>query len=360
MFSFEQVSQSRNGETLTGSCHVAADMPCFNGHFPGLPIMPAAAQLEMIQALLRQHGKGNTVIAGGSKLRFTGRIQANDSLTIRLQRNPSGDIDFSVENRGAVVSKGNLQLAAPGTETVCALVPVYNNPKTIGKVVAGLQRHIKHIIIADDGSHVETRAIIDQLAAHDPAHIHVLHLPVNRGKGTAVKAGLQRALDLGFNHALQVDADGQHDLGDIPRFLEHMRTTPDALILGAPQFGADIPAIRKYGRKLTTLMIAIEAGTLTLPDAMCGFRLYPVAATCALHTLCARMCFDPEIMIRAYWAGIPVRTVPTRVRYLSAEEGGVSHFRGVHDNVLNVGLHTCLVLQAPLRWLLRYIKVRKT
>ena len=242
-------------------------------------------------------------------------------------------------------------------ESVCGLVPVYNNPKTIGKVVAGLQHYIKDVIIADDGSNAETRAVIEQLAAHDPAHIHVQHLPVNRGKGAAVKAGLRRALDLGFSHALQVDADGQHDLGDIPQFLEHMHTAPDALILGAPQFGEDIPAIRKYGRKLTTLMIALEAGTLKLPDAMCGFRIYPVAATCALRTLCARMCFDPEIMIRAHWAGIPVQAVPTRVRYLSAEEGGVSHFRGVHDNVLNVGLHTLLVLQAPLRWLLRYLKV---
>lgn len=242
-------------------------------------------------------------------------------------------------------------------ESVCGLVPVYNNPKTIGKVVAGLQHHMKDVIIADDGSNTETQTIIEQLVAQDPEHIHVQHLPVNRGKGAAVKAGLQCALDLGFSHALQVDADGQHDLGDIPQFLEHMHTAPDALILGAPQFGEDIPAIRKYGRKLTTLMIALEAGTLKLPDAMCGFRIYPVAATCALHTLCARMCFDPEIMIRAHWAGIPVQAVPTRVRYLSAEEGGVSHFRGVHDNVLNVGLHTLLVLQAPLRWLLRYIKV---
>ena len=245
-------------------------------------------------------------------------------------------------------------------KTVCGLVPVYNNPKTIGKVVAGLQHYIKDIVIADDGSNAETRAVIDQLAAQDPAHIHVLHLPVNRGKGAAVKAGLQQALALGFSHALQVDADGQHDLSDIPQFLECMQAAPEALILGAPQFGNDIPAIRKYGRKLTTLMIALEAGTLKLPDAMCGFRIYPVAATCALRTLCARMCFDPEIMIRAHWAGIPVQSVPTRVRYLSVEEGGVSHFRGVHDNVLNVGLHTLLVLQAPLRWLLRYIKVHKT
>jgi len=244
------------------------------------------------------------------------------------------------------------------SETVCGLVPVYNNPATIGSVVAGLQQYIENLMIVDDGSDDATPAIIDRLADHDPEHIQVRHLPVNRGKGAAVKAGLQQALGLGFSHALQVDADGQHDLGNIPQLLDCMSAAPDALILGAPVFGDDIPAIRKYGRKLTRLMIALEAGTLKLPDAMCGFRIYPVAATCALRSLCSRMCFDPEILIRAYWAGIPVQSVPTRVRYLSAEEGGVSHFRGLHDNILNVGLHTCLVLQAPLRWLLRRAKIQ--
>jgi glycosyltransferase involved in cell wall biosynthesis len=242
--------------------------------------------------------------------------------------------------------------------TVCGLIPVYNNPLTIGRVVAGLRQHIENVIIVDDGSDAETRSLVDRLAAGDAAHIHVLHMPANRGKGAAVKTGLQQAQALGFSHALQVDADGQHALDDIPQFLASMRASPEALILGAPVFGDDIPAIRKHGRKLTSLMIALEAGTLKLPDAMCGFRIYPVAASCALHTRCERMCFDPEIMIRAHWAGIPVKSIPTRVSYLSAADGGVSHFRGVHDNVLNVGLHARLVLQAPLRWIQRYIKNR--
>ncbi|MCG6868201.1 MAG: glycosyltransferase family 2 protein [Gammaproteobacteria bacterium] len=242
-------------------------------------------------------------------------------------------------------------------ERVCGLVPVYNNPLTIKNVVERLRRSFEYVIVIDDGSDYATASLIDQLANRDRGHIHVQHFSVNRGKGAAVKAGLKKALDLGFSHALQIDADGQHDLDDVPRFLQSMRDTPEAMILGAPEFGEDIPAIRKHGRKLTKLIIAIEAGTRTLPDAMCGFRVYPVAAICALHTLCSRMCFDPEILIRAYWAGIPVRTVSTRVRYLSADEGGVSHFRGVHDNILNVSLHAWLVLQAPFRGLLRHVKM---
>ena len=238
-------------------------------------------------------------------------------------------------------------------DTLCAVIPVYNNPLTIAKVVQWLHQSIGDVVIANDGGNTATRAIIDQLAATDPQRIHAVHLPRNRGKGAAVKVGLQHALQRGFSHALQVDADDQHDLNNIPAFLARHQQPPNALILGAPVFGDDIPAIRKHGRKLTQWMIALETGTTTLPDAMCGFRLYPLATICALPTRCSRMCYDPEILIRAYWADIPIETVPTRVRYLTADQGGVSHFRSVHDNLLNIGLHSWLTLQAPYRWLQR-------
>jgi len=111
VFSFDHISHSWDGDVLTCNCHVAVDIPCFSGHFPGLPIMPAAAQIEMIQVLLRQQADWNSVIAGGTGLKFTGRIQPNDNLSIRLQRRSSGDISFTVSNRDTVVSKGILQVA---------------------------------------------------------------------------------------------------------------------------------------------------------------------------------------------------------------------------------------------------------
>ena len=111
VFSFEHVSHSRDGTALSCNCSVAKDMPFFNGHFPSMPIMPAVAQIEMIQALLQQQSNWNKIIAGGSGLKFTGRIQPGDTLAIHLQCIPSGDISFTVENKDAVVSKGILQLA---------------------------------------------------------------------------------------------------------------------------------------------------------------------------------------------------------------------------------------------------------
>ncbi len=238
-------------------------------------------------------------------------------------------------------------------EGLCGLIPVYNNHMTIERVALGLQQYIGQIIIVNDGSSDGTASIVEALAATDPQHIYLQHLVTNRGKGAAVQTGLKLAYEKGFTHALQIDADGQHNLEDIPRFIEAMRANPNGMILGAPVFDESIPAIRKYGRKLTQLMIGLEAGTFRLPDAMCGFRIYPVPAIHALGPMGSRMCFDPEVMIRAHWAGIPITTVATRVRYPSPDEGGISHFRLLHDNLLHVWTHTRLLLQAPVRWLLR-------
>lgn len=241
-------------------------------------------------------------------------------------------------------------------DSISGLIPVYNNHMTIEKVTNRVLEQLDQVIIVDDGSDDGTEQIVNRLAEEKPAQVHVRHLSHNQGKGAAVQAGLQLAREKGFSHVLQVDADGQHNLEDIPDFLAASARNPSAMILGAPVFDDNIPAIRKYGRKLTQLMIALEAGTFSLPDAMCGYRVYPVKDICKLGAMSARMSFDPEVMIRAFWAGIPIEKLPTRVQYLSAEEGGISHFRMVHDNVLHVWTHTKLILQAPIRWLISWTR----
>ena len=241
---------------------------------------------------------------------------------------------------------------------ICGLIPVYNNPMTLERVVSRVQAYLDTVIIVDDGSTDDTRSIAERLAADSAMQVYLKRLPRNSGKGAAVQAGQQLALENGFTHALQVDADGQHNLEDIPQFIARAQENPRALIAGSPVFGADIPAVRRHGRKLTTLVTAIEAGSLSLPDAMCGFRIYPLAAILSLGRISKRMIYDPEVLVRASWAGIPIVTVATRVRYLSAEEGGVSHFRMVRDNVINVFVHGWLMLQAPLRWVLRASRVK--
>ncbi len=237
---------------------------------------------------------------------------------------------------------------------ICGLIPVYNNHQTISAVIAQLLSQTGHVIVVDDGSDDGTAEILDRLQ-HENAQVDVVHLPENCGKGFALQTGLKRAQQEGFTHAVQPDGDGQHNLDDVPTFLKHIHETPDAFLIGAPIFGDDIPFIRKHGRKLTQLMLMLEMGSFSVPDGNCGFRAYPINAILGLGHMGHRMSFDPEVMVRAAWAGIPIKSIPTKVRYLTPEEGGISHFRMVHDNVLHTWVHIRLLLQSPFRLLARLL-----
>lgn len=238
------------------------------------------------------------------------------------------------------------------THLICGLIPVYNNHHTIADVVHGVLHHVEHVVVVDDGSDDGTESILDALADQNEK-VLVIHQSRNLGKGAAVQRGLKYADEHGFTHAVQVDGDGQHNLDNIPQFLQAIIHAPDALIIGKPIFDDDIPFVRKHGRKLTNYMMALEMGTLNPPDGNCGFRAYPVAAICAIGEMGKRMNWDPEVVVRASWTGLAVVQVPTQVRYLLEEDGGVSHFRMFHDNVLHTWLHIRLILQAPWRLLLK-------
>jgi glycosyltransferase involved in cell wall biosynthesis len=230
---------------------------------------------------------------------------------------------------------------------VCALVPTYENPRTIRAVVEQVRVHLPDVVVVDDGSGPEGREAVAALGREGLAHVH--RRAQNGGKGAAVKDGFRVARDLGFTHALQVDADGQHDLSDIPRFLEVHRAHPDALVLGQPTFDASAPAARLKGRKFSRFWTDLETGGRVIQDPLCGYRLYPLDAALRSGTRGDRMDFDVEIAVRIVWTGCPVVNLPTRVRYLSRDEGGISHFRMWNDNALISWAHTRLCVGALLR-----------
>lgn len=158
-------------------------------------------------------------------------------------------------------------------------------------------------------------------------------------------AGLRAAQALGYTHALQIDADGQHDASDIPRFLAAMHDTPDTLILGRPVYDDSVPKARLYGRYVTHVWVWIETLSLDIRDSMCGFRLYPLAPVCALIDavrIGPRMDFDIEVLVRLHWRGLRVRTIPTRVIYSG---DGVSHFHVWRDNARISAMHARLVME---------------
>jgi glycosyltransferase involved in cell wall biosynthesis len=231
----------------------------------------------------------------------------------------------------------------------CVVIPTYDNPDTIRAVVEQVRAVMPGmaIIIVDDGSAAPGRAVVDALAREGLAIVH--HRARNGGKGAAVTTGFELAHAHGYTHALQVDADGQHALEDIPRFLEAARAQPFALILGAPIYDASAPKGRLIGRQITRFWTNIETYGRVIDDPMCGFRVYPVAPALEIARRCGRrMDFDIEIAVRLVWEGLPIVNLPTKVRYL---EGGVSHFHLIQDNVRISWMHSRLVVRSWLRFL---------
>lgn len=224
----------------------------------------------------------------------------------------------------------------------CLLIPVYNHGRAIAATVASLRPLGLPILLVDDGSEPACAAELDRLALEPNTLLE--RLPLNRGKGGALKVGLTAARRAGFSHALQIDADGQHDATDVPRFLAEARAHPEALINGRAVYDHSVPMLRHYGRYLTHIWVWINTLSLAIPDSMCGLRIYPLQRVVPLIErvyLGERMEFDTEILVRAYWAGIEVRSLPARVHYPS---DGVSHFRVWRDNARISAMHARLFL----------------
>lgn len=225
--------------------------------------------------------------------------------------------------------------------TSCIVIPCFNHGSLIGNVIAQLTPYNLHCIVVDDGSDCVTQEHLQRLCEEYP-WVRTLRLPTNSGKGVAVIEGIKLAEKLGFSHVLQVDADGQHTLEDIPQLLQLAQQHPDSLISGQPIYDDSIPKARLYGRWITHIWVWIETLSFSLKDSMCGFRVYPIAPVLRVTSevmLGRRMDFDTEIMVRLYWLGYDSHFIPTRVKY---PENGISHFDALHDNLRISWMHSRL------------------
>jgi glycosyltransferase involved in cell wall biosynthesis len=249
---------------------------------------------------------------------------------------------------GPALSRG-VQGAA-GSTTHVVIIPSFNSGGLLATTVAAARAHWAPVWIVDDGSTDGSCQAVEAMARTDPG-LRVLRLPVNGGKGVAVRHGLGAAQAGGFTHALVMDADGQHPADRIPAFMAASAAAPDALVMGRPEFGADAPWVRVVGRRLCNGCAMLETLRL-VGDTLFGFRVYPVGALLSAMQASRGMKgfdFDPEAAVRLAWQGAPLIHLPAKVRYLHHTEGGVSHFNYVRDNVLLIGMHLRLSLAAVTR-----------
>jgi glycosyltransferase involved in cell wall biosynthesis len=240
---------------------------------------------------------------------------------------------------------------AQASSTHVVVIPSYDTGPKVYETVGAARMQWQPVFVVVDGSTDGTAEGLLQMAADDPG-LRVWVLPHNQGKGAAVLRGLHEAHAAGFTHALTMDADGQHPADLIPAFMQASRERPDAMILGRPVFDASAPLLRVRGRRVSNWWTNLETLGAGVADSLYGFRVYPIDALLAVmrgQRWMRRFDFDTEAVVRLAWRGVKPINRDAPVKYLSAEEGGVSHFRYGRDNALLTWMHTRLMVGFVLR-----------
>ncbi len=239
------------------------------------------------------------------------------------------------------------------------LIPSYNTGRKLIDTVREARAQWTPVWVVIDGSTDGSADAVQALAQTDHG-LKLLVLPYNQGKGAALLHGLQAAQTAGFTHALTMDADGQHPAALIPSFIQVSLENTEAMVLGRPVFDASAPLLRVRGRRVSNWWTNLETLGAGIADSLYGFRVYPIGQlTAVMHTQpwMRRFDFDTEAVVRLAWRGVKPINVDAPVRYLTADEGGVSHFRYVRDNVLLSWMHLRLMLEFMLR--LPFLALRK-
>ena len=200
------------------------------------------------------------------------------------------------------------------------------------------------VIVVDDGS---------TMPLPELPGCTLVRLERNGGKAAALRAGFRRAIELGFTHAITMDADGQHFAEDLPKFLIAAQAEPEAYWVGVRDLvAAGCPKHRQRSNRISTFWYRVETG-VRLSDTQCGFRCYPLILVQRLRIKSGRYAYELEFMVRAAWVATQIVPVPVKCTY---EPGatGTSHFRTVRDFVHITNMNIILVLQswfvpAPLR-----------
>ncbi|MGF6721250.1 glycosyltransferase involved in cell wall biosynthesis [Paraburkholderia sp. GAS41] len=237
------------------------------------------------------------------------------------------------------------------SSTHLVLIPSYNPGEKVYDTVRSARENWNPVWVIVDGSTDGSTERLLAMAEQD-AGLHVIVLPHNQGKGAAVLIGLEEAAQRGFTHVLTMDSDGQHPANLIARFMTASQARPDAMVLGLPKFDAQAPKARVYGRRLSNLCANLETLWAGIGDSLYGFRVYPVVPlrdVMSRHVWMRRFDFDPEAAVRLCWAGVRPIQIEAPVRYFRADEGGVSHFNYLRDNLLLSWMHLRLFCGFLLR-----------
>lgn len=363
---FTLESGEKNGNSATYRCRLHPEAPVFKAHFPGFPVLPGVLTLKMVvdainasqffsTQTLTVQSIGNAKYLAVVNPQETQEVEI--SVALKAEKNADKPAVFQFK---ATVQNGETRFATfsfsctaadfitVGVEEneVCAVIPTYQNAKTLLKVVADVHRVVDTVFVVDDGSNDGTAALLDQATGNERPEKVLTH-PKNCGKGAALKTGLTYARQQGFRYAVTVDADGQHRADDIPALLKAVEEEPDALAIGSRGLQHEnMPAKSTFANRFSNFWFALQT-LQRLPDTQSGLRVYPLRRLHGLRWMSARYEAELTLLVFSAWAGVKLLPVPVSVYYPPRDQR-VTHFRLGRDftriSVLNTLLCFLMVV----------------
>lgn len=363
---FTLESGEKNGNSATYRCHLHPEAPVFKAHFPGFPVLPGVLTLKMVvdainasqffsTQTLTVQSIGNAKYLAVVNPQETQEVEI--SVALKAEKNADEPAVFQFK---ATVQNGETRFATfsfsctaadfmtVGVEEneVCAVIPTYQNAKTLLKVVADVHRVVDTVFVVDDGSNDGTAALLDKATGNERPEKVLTH-PKNCGKGAALKTGLTYARQQGFRYAVTVDADGQHRADDIPALLKAVEEEPDALAIGSRGLQHEnMPAKSTFANRFSNFWFALQT-LQRLPDTQSGLRVYPLRCLHGLRWMSARYEAELTLLVFSAWAGVKLLPVPVSVYYPPRDQR-VTHFRPGRDftriSVLNTLLCFLMVV----------------
>lgn len=339
----------KNGNSATYRCRLHPEAPVFKAHFPGFPVLPGVLTLKMVvdainasqffsTQTLTVQSIGNAKYLAVVNPQETQEVEI--SVALKAEKNADEPAVFQFK---ATVQNGETRFATfsfsctaanfitVGVEEneVCAVIPTYQNAKTLLKVVADVHRVVDTVFVVDDGSNDGTAALLDKATGNERPEKVLTH-PKNCGKGAALKTGLTYARQQGFRYAVTVDADGQHRADDIPALLKAVEEEPDALAIGSRGLQHEnMPAKSTFANRFSNFWFALQTFQ-RLPDTQSGLRVYPLRRLHGLRWMSARYEAELTLLVFSAWAGVKLLPVPVSVYYPPRDQR-VTHFRPGRD-----------------------------
>lgn len=363
---FTLESGEKNGNSATYRCRLHPEAPVFKAHFPGFPILPGVLTLKMVVDAINASQFFSTqtlTVQSIGNAKYLAVVNPQETqeveISVALKAEKIAD-EPAVFQFKATVQNGETRFATfsfsctaadfitVGVEEneVCAVIPTYQNAKTLLKVVADVHRVVDTVFVVDDGSNDGTAALLDKATGNERPEKVLTH-PKNCGKGAALKTGLTYARQQGFRYAVTVDADGQHRADDIPALLKAVEEEPDALAIGSRGLQHEnMPAKSTFANRFSNFWFALQT-LQRLPDTQSGLRVYPLRRLHGLRWMSARYEAELTLLVFSAWAGVKLLPVPVSVYYPPRDQR-VTHFRPGRDftriSVLNTLLCFLMVV----------------